>query len=59
MSEKFLIHEKLTPLNLSTLLMGWNKMKYNDVKHFTLVSITLEEEEFYEDASGNEVANLL
>ena len=39
--------------------MGWNKMKYSDVKHFTLVSITLEEEEFYEDASGNEAANLL
>lgn len=34
-------------------------MKYSDVKHFTLVSLSLEEEDFYDDASGNEVANLL
>lgn len=38
--------------------MGWNKMKYRDAKHFTFISVSLEQDDFYDDASGNEVANI-
>lgn len=58
-SEEFLLHEKLNSVNTSMLLMAWNKIHYKDLKHFTLVSVSLEDEDFYENSSGSDIANIM
>jgi hypothetical protein len=51
--------EKLNVTNLSTLMMGWAKVRVIDTKLLTFASVTLLEDEFYESANSQDLCNLL
>jgi len=40
-------------------MMAFSKLWYSNLKHFVLISVWLTEDDFYEEASGVELSNIL
>lgn len=51
--------QKLNSTNLSTLMMSWAKVRNMDAKLISFASVTLLDDDFYEDSNYQDLCNLL